>query len=80
VAGCWQPGDPKREQHIERVWSAWRGIAPDSIGSYVNVQDTDEGRSRTKGAYHDNLDRLARIKAAYDPEELFRMNRNTTPA
>ncbi len=38
------------------------------------------GGNPFQGAYHDNLDRPAGIKAACDPENLFRMNRSITPA
>lgn len=32
------------------------------------------------GAYGENLERLRRVKAAYDPDDLFRSNRNISPA
>jgi hypothetical protein len=80
VAGCWQPADPRRDEHMSWVRSTWRAIAPYGIGNYVNVQDTDEDHSRTAGAYHRNLERLSRVKAAYDPENFFRTNRNIAPA
>jgi FAD/FMN-containing dehydrogenase len=33
----------------------------------------------TADAYGKNFDRLQRIKAAYDPDNLFRVNRNISP-
>ncbi len=48
-------------------------------GVYVNFMPDDEaGRVRT-GAYGPNYDRLARLKAKYDPDNLFRLNQNVPP-
>jgi FAD/FMN-containing dehydrogenase len=48
-------------------------------GVYVNFMPEDE-TDRTEGAYGANYDRLAAIKAKYDPGNLFRMNQNIQPA
>jgi FAD binding domain/Berberine and berberine like len=48
-------------------------------GAYVNMM-MDEGQERVRAAYRDNYDRLARIKATYDPGNLFRVNQNIEPA
>ena len=40
----------------------------------------DEGQERVKASYRDNYDRLAQIKAKYDPKNLFRVNQNIEPA
>jgi hypothetical protein len=48
-------------------------------GAYVNMM-MDEGQERVRASYRDNYDRLARIKANYDPENLFRINQNIEPA
>ena len=50
-----------------------------SGGAYVNFM-MDEGRERVRATYRDNYDRLARIKAQYDPDNLFRVNQNIRPA
>ena len=39
----------------------------------------DEGQERVRASYRDNYDRLARVKATYDPENLFRVNQNIAP-
>ncbi len=81
VAGAWPPGTPDADRYREWVRTAWRAIRPCSTGSnYVNFQTADEGEDRTREAYRDSLDRLARVKAVYDPENLFRVNRNIVPA
>jgi FAD/FMN-containing dehydrogenase len=47
-------------------------------GAYVNMM-MDEGQERVKASYGDNYERLTRIKAAYDPGNLFRVNQNIEP-
>ena len=55
--------------------------APFSTGGvYVNFMPDDEAQRVRAGAYGPNYDRLARIKATYDPKNLFRMNQNVPPA
>jgi FAD/FMN-containing dehydrogenase len=39
----------------------------------------DEGQERVRASYGDNYDRLAAIKADYDPANLFRVNQNIEP-
>jgi hypothetical protein len=48
-------------------------------GAYVNMM-MDEGQERVRASYRDNYDRLARIKATYDPENTFRVNQNIQPS
>ncbi len=48
-------------------------------GGYSNFQ-MDEEPSRVRGMYGANYDRLARIKAQYDPDNVFRVNQNIEPA
>ena len=48
-------------------------------GAYVNMM-MDEGPERVRAAYRGNYDRLARVKAEYDPYNLFRINQNILPA
>jgi FAD/FMN-containing dehydrogenase len=48
--------------------------------AYVNFVG-DEGEARTRAAYPGaTWDRLARIKAQYDPDNLFHLNQNVAPA
>ena len=48
-------------------------------GAYVNFM-MEEGTDRIRASYLGNYDRLARIKAHYDPGNLFRHNQNIVPA
>jgi hypothetical protein len=48
-------------------------------GAYVNMM-MDEGQERVRASYRNHYDRLAAIKAEYDPGNLFRINQNIRPA
>ena len=57
----------------------WNALHPYSAGgAYVNMM-MEEGQERVQAAYRDNYDRLAAIKATYDPGNLFRVNQNIRP-
>jgi FAD binding domain/Berberine and berberine like len=74
--------DPAKKGVI-RDWSVgyWEALHPFSAGgAYVNMMMDDEGGDRVKASYRDNYDRLARVKGAYDPENVFRVNQNIKPA
>ncbi len=61
--------------------SAWERIRPFSTGgNYVNFQVADDDAERTADAYRGTYERLQRVKAEYDPDNLFRVNRNISPA
>src|SRR4029077_9508186 len=52
-------------------------MAPHATGGiYVNFIPEDEQGKLLTNAYGPNYDRLAKIKAKYDPENLFRQNQN----
>jgi len=38
-----------------------------------------EGQTQVRASYRDNYDRLARVKAIYDPDNTFRINHNIEP-
>jgi FAD/FMN-containing dehydrogenase len=58
----------------------WDALHPYSAGgAYVNMM-MDEGTDRVRASYGDNYDRLAAIKAVYDPDNIFRINQNIQPA
>ena len=50
-----------------------------SAGLYVNFL-SDEGEGAIRASYRSNFDRLAAIKAAYDPDNIFHRNQNIKPA
>ncbi|HEY2953996.1 MAG TPA: FAD-binding oxidoreductase [Candidatus Eisenbacteria bacterium] len=56
-------------------------MAPHATGGvYVNFMPEDETQRVRAGAYGPNYDRLAKIKAKYDKNNLFRQNQNIQPA
>jgi FAD/FMN-containing dehydrogenase len=72
--------DPANVDVIRR-WSIeyQEALHPYSAGgAYVNMM-MDEGQERVRAAYRDNYDRLASIKATYDPDNTFRINQNIEP-
>ena len=48
-------------------------------GTYLNFLNADDGEDRVRAALGPNLDRLAAVKARWDPENLFRINKNILP-
>ncbi len=72
--------DPADAGPIKR-WAveAWEAVHPHALeGGYVNFI-ADEGQERVQASYRDNYDRLARIKAKYDPDNVFHLNQNIKP-
>ena len=66
-----------------RKWAKdyWKAIHPfNADGAYVNFMMDDEGEARVKASYGENYDRLAAVKAKYDPANLLRVNQNIRPA
>ena len=67
----------------EREWvrSTWNELKPYMIGTttYVNALDGQE-RDRVRETYGKKYERLAAIKAKYDPQNIFHRNVNIEPA
>jgi FAD/FMN-containing dehydrogenase len=74
--------DGEADKPSKEAWVAQFSAALNQgdAGAYVNFVG-DEGEARTRAAYPGaTWDRLARIKAKYDPDNVFRLNQNIPPA
>jgi FAD/FMN-containing dehydrogenase len=79
VAAFYQTAD-EREAITRWAEDVARRVQPDQEAAYVNFLG-DEGEARVRAAYPDaTWERLRRIKALYDPTNLFRLNQNIPPA
>jgi len=81
VQGAWEDRteDQRHMAWARDFWSAMRPFS--SGGTYVNFLTEDADEERVRAAYGTELlGRLARIKATYDPANLFRSNQNIRPA
>ena len=80
VHAQWAPGSPPG-QHIAWARAIRQAAQRDSAGGgYVNFIGGDQGHDRVRAAYGGNYARLTRVKAAYDPDNFFRVNNNIPPA
>ena len=75
-AGAWPAADQRGPEHVAWVRESWETIRGYSTGNYVNFQVADDDTDRTAAAYGANFERLQRVKADVDPNNLFRVNRN----
>jgi FAD/FMN-containing dehydrogenase len=58
----------------------WEELHPTSAGgAYINFMG-EEGQDRVRASYLGNYDRLAQVKAHYDPDNVFHINQNILPA
>ncbi|MBA3551356.1 MAG: BBE domain-containing protein [Actinobacteria bacterium] len=83
---CCLSGDGQGGRGLNR--GEWRPVcrrrdrrrAPPRPGDHVNFQLAEDDVARTADAYGNNYERLQRLKLEYDPGNLFRVNRNISPA
>jgi len=80
VNGMWEPGEPEADTFRQWVRDAWEQVRPFSTGgNYINFQTADEDEERVRATYGVNFDRLVEVKKRFDPDNLFRVNRNIPP-
>jgi hypothetical protein len=49
-------------------------------GTYVNFLNAEEGDDRIRDSYGANVERLGRLKRTWDPDNVFRLNKNIAPS
>ena len=80
VSASWEDaGEDAR--HVQWARDAWQDLRRFSTGgTYVNFLTAEEQGDRIAAAYGENLARLVEVKTRWDPENLFRVNKNIAPA
>jgi FAD/FMN-containing dehydrogenase len=79
ITGAWErPEDD--DANIAWARQAWGDMRRFSTGgTYINFLTEDEGADRTQAALGGALQRLAQVKSRWDPQNVFRTNRNIKP-
>ena len=80
LAGSWEQeqDDDANIRWAREAWNDMKGFS--TGGTYINFLTEEEGFERTEAALGKALKRLAEVKAKWDPENVFRTNRNIVPA
>jgi FAD/FMN-containing dehydrogenase len=83
IDAVWLPGQDDTVRAAETAWARafLDALEPHAHGVYVNFLDADDDARRVRAAYGDHTHRrLAEVKARYDPDNVFRHNKNIPPA
>ena len=65
---------------VERALEPWRAVAAYGTGTYVNFQGSATAEDLAAAYPPETYARLAEVKGAYDPGNLFALNHNVEPA
>jgi FAD/FMN-containing dehydrogenase len=83
IDAAWLPGEDTTVATVEIEWARdfLAALRDHRAGVYVNFLDADDDASRTLEAYGETTyHRLRDVKARYDPDNVFRHNKNIAPA
>jgi len=80
IAGSWEQAsdDAASMQWARNAWNDMKTFS--TGGTYVNFLTEDEGPERIQAALGKGLARLGKVKAKWDPQNMFRTNRNIKPS
>jgi FAD/FMN-containing dehydrogenase len=81
IDAAWLPHQDDAVGIAEPAWARefLHALRPHRAGVYVNFLDSDDDAGRVREAYDDTYQRLAKVKATYDPANVFRHNKNIEP-
>ena len=80
IAASWENAEDD-QANIDWSRAAWRDMRRFSTGgTYVNFLTEEESDERIRAAYGKNYRGLVDVKTKWDPENLFRTNKNIAPA
>jgi FAD/FMN-containing dehydrogenase len=79
IGASWERPEDDRA-NIDWARAAWEDLRRFSTGgTYINFLTEEETGARVEAAYGANYGRLADVKSRWDPENLFRANKNIQP-
>ncbi|HWT98726.1 MAG TPA: FAD-binding oxidoreductase [Terriglobales bacterium] len=67
------------QKHIELTRAAYDALQPFATGRYLPNFVSDESQDQIRAAFGSNYERLAALKAKYDPTNFFSLNQNVKP-
>ena len=83
IDAVWLPDESAEHAEAETAWARrfLQALQPHRAESvYVNFLDSDDNTSRVREAYGEHIyQRLAEVKAKYDPDNTFHHNKNIRP-
>lgn len=80
MASVW-PDPSRTDANVSWTREAYAALEPFFVNRrYVNYLSEDDLGQAARAAYGPNFDRLAQLKAKYDPENVFHLNLNVPPA
>jgi FAD/FMN-containing dehydrogenase len=79
ITASWESPENDQE-NIDWARNAWKDLRRFSTGgTYINFLTEEEVGERLQDAWGKNYNRLVEVKTKWDPENLFRMNKNIQP-
>ena len=67
------------DDNLAKMRANWHELEPLTKGFYTNLTDPDTTLAGYRDNYGANFERLVKLKAKYDPMNLFRLNANVPP-